>query len=357
MWQDNTVTRQLGIQYPILQGPFGSGHSSVELAAAVSNAGGLGAYGAHNLPAEKILALIGEIRGKTAQPFNINLWVPASHNDSREWGRPLDKPREQAYLRQIKPFFEQLDVPLPAEVVSEEQDFDAQIEAILEARPAAFSFVFGIPSARILKRCAERGIVTIGAATCVAEALALEKAGVDMLVASGLEAGGHRPAFLAQPQAPSLLSSFALIPQIRDAVSIPLIAAGGIADRRGLLAATALGADAVQVGTAFLACAESGASQLHKSALRAGHEVETALTRVYTGRLARYIKNRLIEAASEWPDMALPYPFQAALTRPLAQAAATQGTADSAAMATGQVTGLIRHTRAAELIQSLLGKQ
>jgi NAD(P)H-dependent flavin oxidoreductase YrpB (nitropropane dioxygenase family) len=139
-----------------------------------------------------------------------------------------------------------------------------------------------------------------------------------MLVASGLEAGGHRPAFLAQPQAPSLLSSFALIPQIRDAVSIPLIAAGGIADRRGLLAATALGADAVQVGTAFLACDESGASQLHKSALRAGHEVETALTRVYTGRLARYIKNRLIEAASEWPDMALPYPFQAALTRPLA---------------------------------------
>lgn len=350
MWENNLVTRALGIQYPILQGPFGSGHSSTELAAAVSSAGGLGAYGAHHLSGEQILALAADIRARTARPFNLNLWIPRPS----EWGQPTSGAREADYLQRIRPFFEELDLPPPARIDNPLHDFDEQVEALLEARPAVFSFVFGIPDKKILERCAERGITTLGAATCVAEALALERAGVDMLVASGLEAGGHRPAFLEEPQPRSLLSTFALLPKIRDAVSIPVIAAGGIADRRGVDAAFALGADAVQVGTAFLACDESGASPLHRSLLRDPEGCNTVLTRAVSGRMARYIRTRLTEATAQWPDPALPYPLQLSLTRPLARASTARGSADFATMAAGQVAGLSRHRSAAELMASLV---
>lgn len=350
MWENNPVTRTLGIPYPIFQGPFGSGHSSAELAAAVSNAGGLGAYGAHHLPGDQILALAADIRRRTDRPFNLNLWIPRQ----TEWNSAVDGERETTYLRQISPFYRELDLPLPAHATDPLHNFEEQVEAVLEARPAVFSFVFGIPDPSVLERCAERGIATLGAATCVEEAVALERAGVDMLVASGLEAGGHRPAFLQKPAAPALLSTFALLPQIRDAVSIPVIAAGGIADHRGTKAAFALGADAVQLGTAFLACNESGASAAHKALLQAPGNCDTVLTRVYSGRLARYIRNRLTESAAAWEDAALPYPLQLSLSRPLTQAAAERGNSDFAAMATGQVSGLVRHHRAAELMQSLV---
>lgn len=350
MWESNSVTRALGIQHPILQGPFGSGHSSAELAAAVSNAGGLGAYGAHHLSGEQILALAADIRRRSERPFNLNLWIPRP----AEWGRPMDESRETAYLQQLGPLHEQLDLPPPARASNSLHDFNEQVEALLEARPAVFSFVFGIPERSILERCAERGIVTLGAATCVAEALALEDAGVDMVVASGLEAGGHRPAFVEEPQPRSLLSTFALLPRVRDAVSIPVIAAGGIGDRRGVAAALALGADAVQIGTAFLACEESGASALHRSLLRDPDGCDTVLTRAVSGRLARYIRNRLTESADQWPDPALPYPLQLSLTRPLAKASVDRGSADFATMAAGQIAGLSRHRRAAELMASLV---
>ncbi|MFC6633879.1 NAD(P)H-dependent flavin oxidoreductase [Microbulbifer taiwanensis] len=350
MWENNPVTSALGIQHPILQGPFGSGHSSAGLAAAVSNAGGLGAYGAHHLSGEQILALAKDIRAKTSHPFNLNLWIPRQ----AEWGLPMGEAREAAYLQQIKPFFEELDLPPPARAENPLHDFDEQVEALLEARPAVFSFVFGIPDRNILECCAERGIATLGAATSVEEALALERAGVDMLVASGLEAGGHRPAFLEEPQPRSLMSTFSLLPKIRDAVSIPVIAAGGIADRRGVDAAFALGADAVQIGTAFLACDESGASPLHRSLLRQPEGCDTVLTRAVSGRMARYIRNRLTEATAAWPDPALPYPLQMSLTRPLARASAERGSADFATMAAGQIAGLSQHRRAAELMASLV---
>lgn len=350
MWENNPVTRALGIRYPILQGPFGSGHSSVELAAAVSNAGGLGAYGAHHLSGEEILALAAGIRARTSRPFNLNLWIPRPS----EWGQPMSEAREASYLQRMKPFYEELDLPAPTRAENPLHDIREQIEALLEARPAVFSFVFGIPDKKILERCAERGIVTLGAATCVAEAEALERAGVDMLVASGLEAGGHRPAFLDEPQPHSLLGTFALLPKIRDAVSIPVIAAGGVADRRGVNAAFALGADAVQVGTAFLACDESGANPLHRSLLRKPEGCDTVLTRAVSGRMARYIHNRLTESCARWPDPALPYPLQMSLTRPLAKTSAERGSADFATMAAGQIAGLSRHHSAADLMASLV---
>ncbi|WP_288131414.1 nitronate monooxygenase [Microbulbifer sp.] len=349
---DNQVLQTLGLTYPILQGPFGSGHSSAELAAAVSNAGGLGAYGAQHLSGEEILQLAADIRGRTDRPFNLNLWVPRA----KEWGEPSSEAREQAYLQQLAPFYQESSLPLPTQAENTLHGYREQIEAVLDARPAVFSFVFGIPEAEILKRCAERGIKTLGAATTVAEAVALERAGVDMVIASGLEAGGHRPAFLTEPEPRSLLTTFALLPQVRDAVSIPVIAAGGIADNRGVRAAMALGADAVQVGTAFLACEESGASGLHKQLLRKKDGVDTVMTRVVSGRMARYIRNRLTEASAGWADPALPYPLQMSVMRPLSRASIASNNPDFATLAAGQVTGLSRHVHAAELMAALVGE-
>lgn len=350
-WRDSAVTRILGLTCPILQGPFGSGHSSAELAAAVTNAGGLGAYGAHHLSAEDILALAGDIRRRCDGPFNLNLWIPRE----KEWGLPSDPTRERAYLQQLAPIYNELSLPAPVRAENPLPDYAEQVEAILEARPAVFSFVFGIPEPSILARCAERDIRTLGAATTVAEAIALEAAGVDMVIASGLEAGGHRPAFLSEPDPRSLLTTFTLLPQVRDAVSIPVIAAGGIADRRGVRAAMALGADAVQIGTAFLACDESGASRVHRSLLRQQESAETVLTRVASGRMARYIRNRLTETSAAWPDPALPYPFQMSLIQSLSRASAARNLPDFATMAAGQVAGLCRHSSVAELMAALIG--
>lgn len=348
--RENSVIKALGVTYPVLQGPFGSGHSSAELAAAVSNAGGLGAYGAHHLSGEAIRVLAADIRSRTDKPFNLNLWVPRD----REWGEPFSKVREQAYLKQVAPLYHEMSLTPPGAAENPLHDYREQIEAILEARPAVFSFVFGIPEPEILERCAERGIKTLGAATTVAEAVALENAGVDMVIASGLEAGGHRPAFLTEPEPRGLLTTFALLPKVRDAVSIPVIAAGGIADNRGVRAAMALGADAVQVGTAFLACAESGASDLHKQLLRKKEGVDTVMTRVVSGRMARYIRNRLTESSDSWPDQALPYPLQMSVTRPLSRASTANNNRDFATMAAGQITGLSRHVHAAELLSALV---
>lgn len=351
-FRDNPVVEALGLTYPVLQGPFGSGHSSAELAAAVSNAGGLGAYGAHHLSGEEILALAGDIRSRSDKPFNLNLWIPRG----QEWGEPSGREREKAYIQQLAPFYEELSLAPPDAAKNPLHDYDDQVEALLEARPAVFSFVFGIPERSVLARCAERGIKTLGAATTVAEAVALEEAGVDMVIASGLEAGGHRPAFLTEPEPRSLLTTFTLLPKVRDAVSIPVIAAGGIADSRGVRAALALGADAVQVGTAFLACEESGASSLHKQLLRKKGGVDTVMTRVVSGRMARYIRNRLTEASDGWTDPALPYPLQMSVTRPLSSASTASGHPDFATMAAGQVTGLSCQVHAAELLSALMNE-
>ncbi|QIL91301.1 nitronate monooxygenase [Microbulbifer sp. SH-1] len=349
-WRSSAITRNLGLRFPILQGPFGSGHSSAELAAAVTNAGGLGAYGAHHLSGEEILALAGDIRRRCDGPFNLNLWIPRE----KEWGPASDPARELAYLQRLAPMYRELSLLEPAHAENPLHRFEDQVEAVLEARPAVFSFVFGIPTPSILARCAERGIRTLGAATTVAEAVALEAAGVDMVIASGLEAGGHRPAFLTEPDPRSLLTTFTLLPQVRDAVSIPVIAAGGIADRRGVRAAMALGADAVQVGTAFLACNESGASRLHKRLLHQQGSTDTVLTRVASGRMARYIRNRLTESSAGWPDPALPYPFQMSLTQSLSRASMDRNLPDFATMAAGQTAGLCRHFSAAELMAALI---
>jgi nitronate monooxygenase len=232
------------------------------------------------------------------------------------------------------------------------QRFEDQVEAVLECKPPVFSFVFGIPSADILESCRRAGTITAGAATTVDEAIAMDNAGVDVIVASGFEAGGHRVSFLRSAE-DSLMGTMALIPQVRDRVRAPVIAAGGIADARGIVAALSLGADAVQIGSAFLACDESNANSAHRAELHGERARETVLTRVFSGRLARGIRNRMAEELAE-KGPPLPYPIQNWFTSSFKPQAAEQGRADLMSLWAGQAAPLIRHRKARELFNSLI---
>lgn len=231
-------------------------------------------------------------------------------------------------------------------------DFDEQVEATLAARPAVVSFVFGVPAPELVDAAHRQGTVVVGTATTVAEAVALEAGGVDAVVASGMESGGHRVSFL-KPAEESLVGTFALVPQVVDAVSIPVIAAGGIADRRGYAAALALGADAVQVGTAFLATRESAAVPAYRALLHSPAARETVLTRALSGRLARGIPNRFIADLPEAGGIA-PFPVQNWLTGRFRPQAAAQGNTELMSLWAGQATSLIRHDSAADVLAELL---
>ena len=332
-----------------MQGPFGGGLSSVELVTAVGKAGGLGSFGVHHLTGPQILATEQAIRQGSAAPFALNLWVPLGP----EWPEVSDQQWAQA-LKLLAPAFSELNLPPPDKPQGTQvwPSYDDQIEAVLAARPAVFSFVFGIPSPSILGRCRALGISTVGAATTVAEAVALEEAGVDMVVATGCEAGGHRVAFLQPPEA-NLIGTLALVPQVCDAVRNPVIAAGGISDRRGVAAALALGAEAVQMGTAFLACDESAAGDLHRQALFSPLAQHTTLTKGFSGRLARGLRNPLLETLQAQPDDILPYPVQNWLTGQLKRAAQTQGRGDLMSLWAGQAAPVLRHHTVPELMMAL----
>ena len=349
MWPETSVTRRLGLQHPIIQGPFGGGLSTVRLVAAVSNAGGLGSYGAHLLSPAEIRTLAAEIRRATPQPFALNLWV----SDHDPGGLTMSPEEFAANLRLFRPCYEALGIEPPGYPAKITERFEEQIEAVLEARPAVFSFVFGIPSAAILAECRRRGIVTLGAATTVDEAVALEAAGVDWVLATGCEAGGHRPAFL-RPAEESLVGTLALVPQVVDRVKLPVIAAGGISDRRGVAAALALGAAAVQLGTAFLVCEESGAAPLHREKILSPEARHTVLSRAFTGRLARFISN---DFTTQWDRRTtLPFPLQSWFTGFIKRAAAEQGNPALMSLYAGQGAPLLRHRKAAELMQSLIAE-
>ena len=276
----NEATRRLGIEHPIVQGPFGGGLSTALLAATVANHGGLGSFGAHMLAPDRIGAVTEEILALTSKPFALNLWV----SDHDQGGDRIDAEAFERGWRLFEPYFRELDVEKPRLAPTDRGHprFEEQIDALLEACPPAFSFVFGIPSKTVLDECRRRDIVTIGAATSIAEALALEAAGVDLIVATGAEAGGHRPSFLARAEE-SLMGTFTLVQLVSTRVKTPVIAAGGIADARGMRAAFALGAQAVQLGTAFLACQESGTTDAHRDLLFSEAGQHTTLTRAFTG--------------------------------------------------------------------------
>jgi nitronate monooxygenase len=260
-WTENRLTSRLGLQYPIIQGPLG-GLSSQRLTAAVSNYGGLGSFGAHGLEPEAIRKVIREIKDLTSKPFAMNLWV--SMEDEGAFTSA-----EEGFHRSLAPLakhIESVEGAKPSYRPYKPIRFEDQVQVLLDEGISGFSFIYGIPSKQILDEFRRQGVVLIGTATTVDEAIALERAGVDVIAASGFEAGGHRGSFL-QPSEDSLTGTMALVPQVVDAVTLPVVAAGGIGDARGIMAAFALGAEGVQMGTAFLACEESGASTHHRHAM------------------------------------------------------------------------------------------
>jgi len=347
-WDRNRLTAKLGIDYPIIQGPLG-GLSSQRLTAAVSNFGGLGSFGAHSLAPDAIGDAIAQIRALTPKTFAMNLWV--SMED--EGARASD---ESAFNRSLAPLAVHLDalgVARPAYKPYSPARFEDQARVLLDAKVPVFSFIFGIPPRDILEDCRANHIVTIGTATTTEEAAALEAAGVDAIVASGFEAGGHRGSFL-RPAEDSLTGSLSLVPQICEVVEVPVIAAGGIGDARGVVAALALGAEGVQIGTAFLATEESGASRLHRQALRTKAAGHTALTRGFTGRLARAIHNRLLDDVNRPGTEILPYPLQRGLLRNVAVPAEAAGRADLVPLWAGQSASLSAPTDAALFLGSLV---
>jgi nitronate monooxygenase len=339
---------RLGIEHPIVQGPFGGGLSTVQLTSSVSNLGGLGSFGAYHVPPEGIASLVRDLKLSTSRPFAINLWVSDRDNGADS----LTREQLRRHSEVLQQFYAELGLQ-PQLEPPHLSSFEDQAHALIESEPPAFSFVFGVPAADILKACRQRGIVTIGAATSIAEARALDEARVDIIVASGFEAGGHRPSFLRPPEA-SLIGTFALTQLLARRVTAPVVAAGGIVDARGVTAALALGAAGVQVGTAFLACEESGTTPEHRAALFSARAEDTVLTRAYTGRLARGIPNRLTETLAGKDKDFAPFPVHGHLVAPLKAASRSARNDDFLSLYAGQATPNLEHRSAAALMQALI---
>ncbi|MCF2527083.1 NAD(P)H-dependent flavin oxidoreductase [Yinghuangia soli] len=329
-------------------GPVGAHAAGVR--AVLTRTRGLGSFGAHHLHPGAIKTLVHDLKAATTQPFAVNLWIPLA-------GEPRTMPARPALrtaVDRIRPFYEELGLDADALTADIDlPDYDDQIAALLEARPPVVSFVMGIPSHDVLAEARRLGITTLGTATTVAEAVALADAGLDAVVASGSDAGGHRGAFL-RPVGESLVGTFALIPQVADAIAIPVIAAGGIADGRGIAAALTLGADGVQIGTGFLGTDESAASPVHRAALHSDAARTTVLTRLFSGRTARGIPNRLTRELAHAEQEVPAYPVQNALMQPLRRAATLQGTPDLTSLWSGQAAPLTRPGPARAYLESLI---
>ncbi|QNO36689.1 nitronate monooxygenase [Protaetiibacter sp. SSC-01] len=334
----------LGIRQPILLGAFG-GLSNVELTAAVSELGGLGQYGLYGYSAERIRETATALRAVTDRPFGLNLWLPTGDEVT---------PSEVdagAVTAALAPFYAELGMTPPNPPAAFLPPAEQQLDAVLEARPAVLSVVFGVPAPEVVAAAHDRGIRVIGTATTVAEARALETGGVDAIIASGAEAGGHRVSFLRRADE-SLVGTLALVPQVVDAVSVPVIAAGGIADRRGVAAARALGADGVLVGTAFLATRQSAATEAHRRAIRSSTDDGTVLTRAMSGRLARGIPNRAVREI-EHADAIAPFPAQNWATGTFRAEAAKRDEGELLSLWAGQAAPLARHAEVADVYAEL----
>jgi len=318
---------------------------------AVSEGGGLGSFGVHHLEPEGIRDVAAQIRSRTSRAFALNLWIPLGDSDDPQ----LSDAQWRAACDLLRPYFEELGVDLPQRPARFSPRYEDQVEAVLELRPKVFSFVFGVPSAQVLDRCRSAGVATVGAATTPAEAKLLADAGVDLVVATGFEAGGHRVSFLAEPET-CLTGTLALVPQVVDAVKVPVIAAGGMADGRGIAAALKLGASAAQIGTAFLACEESNAAPLHREKLFSADARRTSLTRVFTGRLARSVHNDFIDALASNAHQLPPYPVQNWLTAQFRRAALAAGRTDIISLWSGQAAPLLQERRAAALLKALVAQ-
>jgi len=323
---------------------MGGGPSTPELVAAVSNAGGLGSLGAAYLTPDQITDAIRRIRALTSQPFNVNLFTGGWSTEQSSDPGPM--------LELLAEIHETLGLATPVAPTPAPDPFPAQFEAMLDARPPIFSFTFGIPDRDAMSRLKSRGTTVLGTATTVEEARHLEQAGVDAVVAQGAAAGAHRGTFLDSFES-SMVPTLDLVRSTVGAVSVPVIATGGIMDGREIVTTLSAGASAAQLGTAFLVCPESGASEAYKRAILAATEDTTVVTRAFSGRPARGLRNAFTRSV-DGKAISLRYPLQNALTRPMRVAAAQQGLPDYLSLWAGRGVARACAMPARDLVASLL---
>lgn len=334
-------------KFPIIQGPMNGGATTPELVAGVSNAGGLGSLAASLLAPSLMRDQVGAIRRLTDQPFLVNLFIQETPTPSEA--------EIAAAVQLLEPLYKSLGwdtLPLPAKWC---EDFHAQFDALLALRPAAASFTFGILNPVQVERLHDAGIFVIGTATTVDEALAWETMGADAVIASGVEAGGHRGTFLG-PQEEATLSARELWPQVARAVAIPMIAAGGIMTGIDINEALALGAKAVQMGSAFLVSDESGISATYREALIRADDTPTRLTRAFSGRYARGLENGFMRQMHSVESRVPGYPVQNALTAPIRAAAAAKGDPELMSLWAGAEIRRARPLPVAKLMQTLVAE-
>ncbi|MBO9708042.1 MAG: nitronate monooxygenase [Caulobacter sp.] len=345
-WPDQRLTSLFGIEHPILQAPLAE-VGGPRLAAAVSQAGGLGALACATLSLSKAEADIAAYRAATDRPLNLNFFC---HPNT-----PVGADLLAAWRAQLAPYYRELAAAEPRDTpsVTWTSFNDEHLGLILAARPEVVSFHLGLPDGRLLSRVKATGAKVICSATTAAEARWLEDHGCDAVIAMGFEAGGHRGSFLCNDEdtiiAGSQVGGLALIPQVVDAVSLPVIAAGGIADGRGVVAALALGAAAVQVGTAYLLSPEADVPPYHRAALARAREDSTILTNVFTGRAARGVVNRLVREEGPLSPVAPPFPHAHTALEPLKAAAP----AEFSHVWAGQAAALVRPAPAGEFTRAL----
>ena len=345
MWPNDRFIKLFGIELPIIQAPM-AGSAFSDMVVAVSEGGGLGSLACGLLSVEQARRELETIRRKTLCPINVNFFC---HKQPRN-----DSAREMRWRRRLDAYYIELGLDNSDAVVnSSRAPFDDKMcDLVMEFHPEVVSFHFGLPDKDLLLRVRGVGAKILSSATSVDEARWLEDQGCDAIIAQGCEAGGHRGMFLTQDVS-TQVGTIALVPQVVDAVKVPVIAAGGIADARGIAAAFALGAAGVQLGTAYLHCPEAQISPMYRQALKDAKDNETAITNVFTGRPARGIVNRLMREVGPMSDAAPEFPLATAALAPLRAKSEMVGSADFTPLWSGQAARLNREISATELTKRL----
>lgn len=347
MWNQNEMTKILGVQYPIIQAGM-AGSTTPHLVSTVSERGGLGTIGAGYFNAEKLESEIQEVQRLTDKPFGVNLFVPSINRYL-----PDQIEHMNAWL---KPYRRAFNLEEPVVNVTEEKQFKQAIDLIIKYHVPVCCFTFGIPDEETIQKLKEANVTLVGTATSVDEAIENERSGMDIIVAQGSEAGGHRGSFLNHSDEEPMIGTMSLVPQVVDNVSIPVVAAGGIMDGRGLLASMMLGAQGVQMGTAFLISDESAASDLLKNAILGSKETDTVVTKVFSGKFARGIHNEFIHEMNQYDGEIPDYPIQNQLTNSIRKAAAQNGSRELTHMWSGQSPRLAERMHASIVMDKVISQ-
>ena len=347
MWYKNKLTEKLGVRYPIIQAGMAGGTTTPKLVAEVSNAGGLGTLGAGYMSAEQTREAIQAIKALTEKPFAVNLFIPEVPEVS---AKEIEKTNQL-----LQSFREELNVPEPKIEKPSKDIFDKQLRIIAEEKVPVCSFTFGVPTKEQIQQLKDADITVIGTATTVNEAWINQEQGMDMVVMQGSEAGGHRGTFAGAFEE-ALIGTMSLVPQTVDYVDIPVIAAGGIMDGRGVLAALTLGAQAVQMGTAFVTVEESGANDQHINAILNSTEDQTAVTSVFSGKPARGVRNEFITKMTPYEQKLPGYPILNSLTKGIRKEAAKQNRSEWTHLWSGQTPRLSKVQNARDLITEIVSQ-